>query len=101
MYLITINTNVTQAGTYNIASAGGFVELDIPSDEYTMMSSNEPILLAQFTKTQLSNNADLDKGEKITDMYSNIFLIYPQAAMMLTYNALLKATEFIQWNTRQ
>lgn len=54
------------------------MEFDIPSDEYTMMSSNEPILLAQFTKTQLNNDQNRDKGERGThNTNDSMLLMYP------------------------
>ncbi|XP_035668445.1 IgGFc-binding protein-like [Branchiostoma floridae] len=48
---------VTNEGT-NTLNAGEFWEFDVPSDEYRHVTSSEPVLLVQYSKSKQSDSGD-------------------------------------------
>ncbi|XP_078660061.1 IgGFc-binding protein-like [Branchiostoma floridae x Branchiostoma belcheri] len=51
--------NVTNENTTTL-NAGEFWEIDVPSDEYRHVTSSEPVLLVQYSKTGASDSTDTD-----------------------------------------
>ncbi|KAI8521229.1 hypothetical protein Bbelb_009830 [Branchiostoma belcheri] len=51
--------NVTNENTTTL-NAGEFWEIDAPSDEYRHVTSSEPVLLVQYSKTGASDSTDTD-----------------------------------------
>ena len=46
-----------------IAQKGQFREIEIESTEYTFISATKPVLVVQYSKTQLNKNEEEDKGK--------------------------------------
>lgn len=46
-----------------IPDVGSFVMMEVGSTEYTKIVANNPIMVVQLTKTQLSNDDLEDKGQ--------------------------------------
>ncbi|KAI8521974.1 hypothetical protein Bbelb_017280 [Branchiostoma belcheri] len=53
------NVDITNENTRTL-NAGEFWEIDVPSDEYRHVTSSEPVLLVQYTKTNSVDNSETD-----------------------------------------